>query len=550
MLFLLILICTPRIMKKIMVYFFIVGRPRMEEAKKKNNIILDFITSFIYIPVYSLLGIKFILWDMWVMLFNYFAWQLDKTVNGKADKVETKEEQELLYQKTKGRKKKKQRVYNYSKRTLARYEKMKIELANDLRTSGATRSKTPNVYQFTVRNVQGDGQIFTATMSGLSKLDINAFLVNKGYEVYQIKTSKLINFLNADSSFISREMSKKDLIFFLTQLSTYLKAGITLNEGMKILTTQMNKNKNRQRVFESICYELQLGETFSNALAKQGNLFPALLINMIKAAEATGTLQETLDDMANYYTEVNNTHKEMVSALTYPAIIMIFAVAVVTFIVVYVVPQFSNIYDTMGLTISGMTLFLINLSAFLTNNLFLVIMILVVLILVNVIMYKKVKMYRVFIQEITMKLPVIKNIIIYNEIAIFAKTFASLLRNNVFITESMGILSKITNNEIYKAIMYKTIDNIVMGEKISDAFKDHWAVPDVAYYMIVTGESTGQLADMMQKVSDYYQVMHKNTVNALKSLVEPVMIVFLAIVVGGILLAVIVPMFSAYNQIL
>ena len=550
MLFLLILICTPRIMKKIMVYFFIVGRPRMEEAKKKNNIILDFITSFIYIPVYSLLGIKFILWDMWVMLFNYFAWQLDKTVNGKADKVETKEEQELLYQKTKGRKKKKQRVYNYSKRTLARYEKMKIELANDLRTSGATRSKTPNVYQFTVRNVQGDGQIFTATMSGLSKLDINAFLVNKGYEVYQIKTSKLINFLNADSSFISREMSKKDLIFFLTQLSTYLKAGITLNEGMKILTTQMNKNKNRQRVFESICYELQLGETFSNALAKQGNLFPALLINMIKAAEATGTLQETLDDMANYYTEVNNTHKEMVSALTYPAIIMIFAVAVVTFIVVYVVPQFSNIYDTMGLTISGMTLFLINLSAFLTNNLFLVIMILVALILVNVIMYKKVKMYRVFIQEITMKLPVIKNIIIYNEIAIFAKTFASLLRNNVFITESMGILSKITNNEIYKAIMYKTIDNIVMGEKISDAFKDHWAVPDVAYYMIVTGESTGQLADMMQKVSDYYQVMHKNTVNALKSLVEPVMIVFLAIVVGGILLAVIVPMFSAYNQIL
>ena len=81
-------------------------------------------------------------------------------------------------------------------------------------------------------------------MSGLSKLDINAFLVNKGYEVYQIKTSKLINFLNADSSFISREMSKKDLIFFLTQLSTYLKAGITLNDGMKILTTQMNKNKN------------------------------------------------------------------------------------------------------------------------------------------------------------------------------------------------------------------------------------------------------------------------------------------------------------------
>ena len=114
----------------------------------------------------------------------------------------------------------------------------------------------------------------------------------------------------------------------------------------------------------------------------------------------------------------------------------------------------------------------------------------------------------------------------------------------------MDILSKITNNEIYKAIMFKTIDNIVQGEKISDAFKDHWAVPDVAYYMIVTGESTGQLADMMQKVSDYYQVMHKNIINQLKSLIEPIMIVMLAVMVGAILLAVIVPMFTLYNNIL
>ncbi len=522
----------------------------MDDTNKKNNILMDILMSFVYLPIYTLLGMKFIFWDIWVMLFNYLAWKLDIAITIKSEKVETKEEQELLYQRTKGRNKKKQKIYKYSERTLAKYEKMKIELDNDLKTSGATRSKTANVYQFTVRDVNGDGKIFTATMSGLSKLDINTFLVNKGYEVYQIKTSKLINFLNAESSFLSREMSKKDLIFFLTQLSTYLKAGITLNEGMKILTTQMKKNKTRQREYESICYELQLGETFSNALSKQGSLFPALLINMIKAAEATGTLQETLEDMANYYTQINNTHKEVVSALTYPVIIMVFAIAVVTFIVVYVVPQFSTIYEQMGITISGLTLFLITFSNFLTNNLTLIILLIVGLIVLNFILYKKVKMFRVFIQEISMKIPVIKDVIIYNEIALFAKTFASLLRNNVFITESMGILSKITNNEIYKSIMYKTIDNIVNGEKISDAFKDHWAVPDVAYYMIVTGESTGQLADMMQKVSDYYQVMHKNIVNALKSLIEPVMIVFLAVMVGGILLAVIVPMFNAYNQIL
>jgi type IV pilus assembly protein PilC len=113
----------------------------------------------------------------------------------------------------------------------------------------------------------------------------------------------------------------------------------------------------------------------------------------------------------------------------------------------------------------------------------------------------------------------------------------------------MDILSKITNNEVYRAILYKTINNIVKGEKISEAFKDHWAIPDVAYYMIVTGESTGELGSMMQKVSEYYQLLHKSLVNNLKSFIEPIMITLLAIIVGGIVIAVIVPMFDMYSQI-
>ena len=163
--------------------------------------------------------------------------------------------------------------------------------------------------------------------------------------------------------------------------------------------------------------------------------------------------------------------------------------------------------------------------------------------------YKKIKAFRKNIQVFAMKLPVIGNISKYNEMTIFAKTFSSLLRNNVFITESIDILSKITNNEVYKEIMYNTIDNVVKGEKISAAFKDHWAIPDVAYYMIVTGESTGKLAEMMSKVSTYYQEMHRNLVNSLKSFIEPIMISGLAIVVGVILLAVIVPMFGIMNTL-
>ena len=132
---------------------------------------------------------------------------------------------------------------------------------------------------------------------------------------------------------------------------------------------------------------------------------------------------------------------------------------------------------------------------------------------------------------------------------IFSKTFASLLKNNVQITESIDILSKITNNEIYKEIMINTVNNIAAGDKISEAFKDQWAVPDVAYYMIVTGESTGQLAEMMGTVAHHFQEQHRTIIGTLKSLIEPIMIVLLAGIVGIIVISILIPMFNMYESI-
>ena len=165
-------------------------------------------------------------------------------------------------------------------------------------------------------------------------------------------------------------------------------------------------------------------------------------------------------------------------------------------------------------------------------------------------MYKNIKAFRYFLQTIFMKLPIIGKIIIYKEMTVFTKTFASLLKNNVFITDSMDILGRVTSNEIYREIMINTINYIGRGEKISSAFKDHWAIPEVAYYMMVTGESTGELAEMMEKVSEYYAEQHKMIVDSMKSLVEPILIIFLAVIVGGIMIAIIVPMFGLYSEIL
>ena len=520
----------------------------LNETTKSNNVLEILKTPFIVlynIIAYAGVGIKAVFFDFWVNLYNGASYQVDKTY--RHTKQQFMEEEDKIYEMTK-KKPKKEKVYKYSAKYLAKLEEEKRELQVDLQSAGATRSKTPHVYLYKVR--ESSGRIITGTMNGLSKLDINSYLINEGYEIFSIKTSPFIDFVYKDSTFFGgKKMSTKDLIFWLTQLSTYIKAGLTLNESIKILTTQMKGNKARVTAFKAISYELTLGESFSSALEKQGNMFPALLINMIKAAEASGTLVETLDDMSNYYTEINETHKQMVSAMTYPTIITLFAMGVIVFILLYVVPQFTEIYETNDAEITGITKIVIDVSDFLKRDYLLIIGIIAAVVVTIVVLYKTVKAFKTSMQIFLMHVPVVKNVIIYNELTIFSKTFASLLRNNVFITDSMDILSRITNNEVYKAILYRTINNIIKGEKISEAFKDHWAIPDVAYYMIVTGESTGDLANMMQKVSEYYQLLHKNIINNLKSFIEPIMISMLAIIVGLIIIAVIVPMFDMYDQI-
>lgn len=409
------------------------------------------------------------------------------------------------------------------------------------------RSETPVAFKYTAIDPKGKKE--TNIFIALSKMEVLTYLTNENFKVLSIETSKLINILYGPDSQFQTKMSTKDLVFWLTQLSTYIKSGITLTESMRILSKQLGKKRSKKRLYDSIVYNLTLGESFSTALAKQGKTFPALLISMIKTAEATGELESTLDDMANYYTEVENTRKAMVSALMYPSIISVFSVGVITFILLYVMPKFEGVYKEAGAELNPFTQFLLDASAFLQLNIIKILLVILLIILILVILYRKVKEFRKFMQEVAMKLPLFGKIIIYKEMNIFAKTFASLLKNNVFITDSINLLYEVTSNEIYREIMLTTINNIARGEKISESFYNQWAVPEVAYYMIVTGESTGELAEMMDKVANYYQVEHKSLVDNLQALLEPIMIIFLAVVVGGIVLAVILPMFKLYDQI-
>lgn len=418
----------------------------------------------------------------------------------------------------------------------------------DLTGDDAKKSNQKITFKYVAKSPEGN--IIKGYFPAYSKVEVHSFLLSEGNEVYSIETNKWIQQLHpADVNSKSNKIKTKDLIFFITQLSTYIKAGIPLVESLKILSRQY-KNANYQRIFRSLIYELSMGASLSDAMDKQGVAFPKLLINMVKVSEMTGELPETLDDMAEYYTEIDRTRKQMITALTYPAIIFVVAIAAIIFIMVWVVPRFVTIYSSMeGAELPGITQFVLNASKFLQEKWLWLILGISLFILIFVYMYKNIKSFRTFIQYVMMHLPIIGQVVIYNEVTMFTKTFASLLAHNVFITDSMEILNKISNNEIYKSLILDTITNLAKGEKISLAFNNHWAFPVPAYEMIVTGEKTGQLPEMMDKVAKYYQELHANSVTRIKTFVEPIMILFLTVIVGGIILSIVIPMFNLYNLV-
>ena len=416
------------------------------------------------------------------------------------------------------------------------------DITQVVETDKRGRAKKPIIsYRYTVIN--GMGKKETGTFDAENDNDVRNFFLSLNYQVLEVKErSKL------DVDISGGKFSASDLSFALTQLSTYLKAGIALADAVKILAKQ-SKKPNIRKSFYELVYQLLKGESLSEAMDMQAKVFPKLLINMVKTAEMTGDLPSILDDMSEYYTSIDQTRKQMKSAMTYPVIVLVIAIGVLVFMLVYLVPQFSSLFESNGAELPALTKAVMGVSGFIQNNWLVLIISILVVVFVFYELYVHVQKFRETVQIVLMQFPVFKDIIIYNEIANFTKTFASLLNHGVFITDSMEILSKITNNEIYKRIIHKTLENLGKGDSISTAFKGEWAVPVVAYEMIVTGETTGQLGQMMEKVAAHFQSLHKNVINQMKSLVEPLLMCFLAVVVGIILLSIIQPMFSIYSQI-
>lgn len=418
----------------------------------------------------------------------------------------------------------------------------------DFTDSNQSKKSSTKLKRYKYKIKEPDGKIVESFFDAENKIDVESFLINKGNQIISINEDKLSN-LGLFSINTNSKMSAKDLNFFLTQLSTYIKSGIPLLDSMEILSRQAKSNSTKM-LYRKIVFELSRGVTFSSCLEKQGKVFPKMLVNMLKTSEMTGDLTGVLDDMAAYYKRQDSNRKQIINAMTYPSVLLIFATAVLTFVITWVVPQFTSMYESTGSTLPQITTNIINISNFVTNNWYLILISIIVMIIMFTLLYKSSKKAKYYMQYFVMHIPVIKDIIKYNQLVTFTSTFSTLIKHDVFITDSMDILSKITENEIYREIIQNAVNNLSKGNGVSVAFKGHWAFPETAYEMLVTGEKTGKLGEMMEHVSTYYQEEQTNIVTRLKSLIEPIMIVMLAVLVGVILLAVVVPMFDIYKTII
>lgn len=424
-----------------------------------------------------------------------------------------------------------------------------IQSAKENNKIDKEENKKIKLIRYNYKVKQANGEIIKSYFDAEKVVDVEAFLLSKNYEILEITEDKLSTSLGLPKMSSSKRMNSKDLNFFLTQLSTYVKSGIPLVDSMEIMSRQTKSNEMKS-LYRKIVFELNRGSSFSSCLEKQGKTFPKMLINMLKTSEMTGDLTGVLDDMAKYYKQQDTNRKQIINAMTYPSVLMIFAVAILFFVMTYVVPSFTSMYSEAGADLPALTKVIVSVSEFLTEYWYFVIALIALVIMILAILYKATKTTKYAMQWILMHIPVVKNMIKYNQLVTFTGTFATLIKNNVFITDSMEILGKITENEIYKGIINSAINNLSKGNGVSIAFKGHWAFPETAYEMLVTGEKTGKLGEMLQHVTDYYQEEQSGLVTRLKSLIEPMMIILLAVIVGIVLLAVIVPMFGFYGEMI
>lgn len=389
-----------------------------------------------------------------------------------------------------------------------------------------------------------DGKTIKGKIESLTKTEALNELNHMNLIVYEVEP---LNSILHKDIYIGTPLKQKDFVLFLRQFATLTEAGILLVNAVELLSEQTT-SKPLKEALEEISVDLKEGIPLSDAMEEFPKLFPELLTQMIRSGEVSGQIEEVLDRMATYYEKQYRIKQKVSTALTYPIVVASFALLITVFLLVFIVPIFGDMFVSFGSELPFITQVVLGLSDFLGKYWWIGLVFIFGLILTSNYLKKKENM-AYYIDMFSLKIPVVGSFIQKVTLARMTQTLSSLINSSVPILEAVDVTSSVVGNRVVQDVLAKSKKALERGESLATPMEEHWVFPPLISQMIRVGESSGALDEMLKKVADVYDQEVEEDSDKLQSLIEPVLIIFLAVIVGFIVLSIVVPMFSLFEAI-
>ena len=344
-----------------------------------------------------------------------------------------------------------------------------------------------------------------------------------------------------------KKVKLRELSVFNRQLSVMFNAGLPITQGLGILASQQ-KNKYFQSVILEVRKDVESGLNLSNAMRKFPEVYTELYTSMIQAGEASGNLDTILMRLSTYIENMTKLIGKVRSAMAYPIAVMIIAIILTSVIMLKVVPVFADMFDQLGASLPLPTQFIMKVSAFFTKNILWIILAFVVIIIAFRAYYKTFGGRRV-IDKIKLNVPIFGGLLLKVGVARVSRTLETLLNSGVEIIESMTITAKTSCNAIIEDTILKSRASVQEGRPLGESWEEEKLFPYMVTQMVSVGEQTGALSSMLGKIADFYDDEVDHAVSALVALMEPILILFLGGLIGGIVIAMYMPLFSIISQV-
>ncbi len=387
------------------------------------------------------------------------------------------------------------------------------------------------------------GKVVKGTIKAKNVNDAVEKLRKKGIGVFDIREKGAGGGIGG----LFGRVSYRDLSVVTRQFSTMLNAGISVVEALDILAEQAT-NKKLKNILHDIRADVEQGSTLTAAMRKYENIFGPLAISMIEVGETGGILSETLMKISLHYEKIYKLRSKVKSAMAYPVVIFIIAIAVIMVLLIFLIPTFASLYESVGMKLPAPTRFVMNLSMFLRKNIFYLIGGLVAFVFLFR-KWKRTESGRRIWDNIVLRIPIFGGLIKKNAIARFTRTLGTLVNSGVSILDALEISARTAGNTVIERAILRARKSVGEGKSIAEPLKESKIFPPIVTQLISIGEKTGRLSEMLEKVSDFFEEEVDAATSALTSIIEPLMLVFIGGVVGGILLAMYLPIFNLASAI-